>query len=309
MLVLATAGHVDHGKSALVAAITGSHPDRLKEEQIREMTIDLGFAFFTSPGGVEIGIIDVPGHIDFIENMLAGMGGIDGVILAIAADEGIMPQTREHLSIINILGVSHGIIAITKADLIADPDWFDMIENEIRHEIIGTSLENAPIIRVSAKTGIGIKEVIAQVDEFTKNMVTTEIGKAPRLPIDRVFSLQGFGTVITGTLVDGIFESGEEVELLPGSTRTRIRGLQVHNKKIQKAFPGNRTAINLMNLDKEAVKRGDVLVRPGTFLETSRLDVSVGLLDSSEILLMHDDKVKFLYGVFTSERESSTTRG
>ncbi len=300
MLVLATSGHVDHGKSALVEALTGTHPDRLKEEQVREMTIDLGFSFFDTPTGQEIGIIDVPGHIDFIENMLAGMGGIDGVLMVIAADEGIMPQTREHLSILNLLGVNQGIIALTKIDLVSDPEWIKLITAEILEFIKNTSLENLPIIPVSARTGFGIKEIISQIETIKKTPVAAAVPGAPRLPIDRIFSLQGFGTIATGTLLDGVISIGDEIEVLPGGYRSKIRGLQVHNKKIQQAFPGNRTAVNLTNIEKGLLKRGDVIVRPGSFSITSLIDVNVNLLDIENIHLQHNDVVNFYVG--TSHR-------
>ena len=236
MHILATAGHVDHGKSALVAALTGTHPDRLKEEQIREMTIDLGFAFFNTPDGEEIGIIDVPGHIDFIDNMLAGMGGIEGVLLIISADEGIMPQTKEHLAILNLLEITHGIVVLTKVDLVPDPDWLDLLEDEIKTAIIATSLRNSPILRVSAKTGMGIAELKTQIGLLVKNHPPSPTGGNPRLPIDRIFTIQGFGTVVTGTLLGGTLENGDEIEILPEKVKSRIRGLQVHNLKVQNQY-------------------------------------------------------------------------
>jgi len=300
MLVLATSGHVDHGKSSLVEALTGTHPDRLREEQIREMTIDLGFAYFYSPTGQEIGIIDVPGHIDFIENMLAGLGGIDGVILVIAADEGIMPQTREHLSILNLLGVSQGLIALTKIDLIKDPEWIDLITSEIRESIKNTTLDNLPIIPVSSKTGFGVDVIISEIDKIKKKSVTDELPGLPRLPIDRVFSLQGFGTVVTGTLLDGSMAIGDEIEVLPGGYRSKIRGLQIHNKKVEQAIAGNRIAVNLTNIEKGLLNRGDVLVKPGSYLITSLVDVNVNLLDIQNLRLQHNQTVNFYIG--TSHR-------
>jgi selenocysteine-specific elongation factor len=208
MRVIGTAGHVDHGKSTLVAALTGTNPDRLKEEQEREMTIDLGFAWLTLPGGEEIGIVDVPGHRDFIENMLAGVGGIDAVLLVIAADEGIMPQTREHLAIIDLLQLQAGIVILNKIDLIDDPSWLELVEGDIRTVLQDTVLNDSPILRVSSKTGTGLPELIQTLGLLLQNIpVRPDLGR-PRLPVDRVFSIAGFGTVVTGTLSDGTLSSG-----------------------------------------------------------------------------------------------------
>lgn len=296
MLVLATAGHVDHGKSALVAALSGTHPDRLKEEQMREMTIDLGFAFFDMPNGMQVGIIDVPGHVDFIENMLAGMGGIDGVIVVIAADEGVMPQTREHLAIIDLLEIHQGVVALTKTDLVDDPQWLDLMEADIRKALAGMSLANVPIVRVSARNGAGLPELLAELQKFSKNVRAAGEGPTPRLPIDRVFSIQGFGTVVTGTLLEGSLAIGDEIVLLPGNAHSRIRGLQSHQRKLQCALPGSRVAANLANLPKEDISRGDVLVKPDTFTETSLVDVYVRLLAGEIPALKHNQQVKFFAG-------------
>jgi selenocysteine-specific elongation factor len=294
MLILATAGHVDHGKSALVAALTGTHPDRLIEEQVREMTIDLGFAFFNLPDGNEVGIIDVPGHIDFIDNMLAGMGRIDAVLLIIAADEGVMPQTKEHIGIIDLLDINQGIVVLTKVDLIEGEDWLDLIEQDIRKELRGKSLELAPIIRVSAKTNYGIPDLIENIAQLGKKPLRN--GIPARLPIDRVFSLQGFGTIVTGTLLDGPLKVGDEIEVLPGGNKTRIRGIQTHNKKLDSVMPGSRTAVNLVNIEKESINRGDVLVKPNTYHETSRIDVGVRMLADENVVIKHNDTVKFFAG-------------
>lgn len=297
MLVLATAGHVDHGKSALVAALTGTHPDRLKEEQLREMTIDLGFAYFDMPDGTQVGIIDVPGHVDFIENMLAGMGGIDGVIVVIAADEGIMPQTREHLAIIDLLEIQQGVVVLTKADLANDPEWLALLEAEIRIALTGLSLANAPIVRVSARTGTGITALVEELQKFSKAPhVLGDDGKTPRLPIDRVFSIQGFGTVVTGTLLEGSLATGDEVALLPGNAHSRIRGLQSDKRKIQSVSPGSRVAVNLASLSKDEIARGDVLVKPDIYTDTSLVDVSVRLLPGELPVLKHNQQVKFFTG-------------
>ncbi len=296
MRVLATAGHVDHGKSALVATLTGTHPDRLKEEKTREMTIDLGFAWLGLPDGDEIGIIDVPGHIDFIDNMLAGMGGIDGVMLVIAADEGIMPQTREHLDIIDLLEIKRGVVILNKVDLIEDPVWLDLIEEEISQEISNSSLSGARVIRFSAKTREGLADLKKFLQEFSKESMPQPLTNSPRLSVDRVFSLQGFGTVVTGTLLEGAFQIGDEIEILPNKVSARIRGMQTHNKKISLAQAGSRTAINLGGIVKEEIRRGDVIARPGQLVPTRRLDVSVRLLNHDGISLKHNDHVKLFIG-------------
>ncbi len=236
--VLGTAGHVDHGKSSLVTALTGINPDRLKEEQAREMTIELGFAWFKLPSGEEVGVVDVPGHRDFIENMLAGVGGIDAVLFVIAADEGVMPQTREHLAILDLLQISNGIIVLTKCDLIQDADWFTLIEEDIRDVVRDTFLADAPINRVSSKTKEGITELFSEIENALNGCPEKIDNHQPRLPIDRVFSMPGFGTILTGTLLDGIFEIGDEVTILPKGVKTRIRGIQNHKTKVERAYPG-----------------------------------------------------------------------
>jgi selenocysteine-specific elongation factor len=245
MRVIGTAGHVDHGKSALVAALTGTHPDRLKEEQAREMTIELGFAWFTLPQGEDVGVVDVPGHRDFIENMLSGVGGIDAVMFVVAADEGVMPQTREHLAILDILQIGAGVIVLTKTDLIDEPEWLDLVEMDVRTAVAGTVLEDAPLVRVSAKTGSGIEQLIQVLETVLAGQpARPDLGRA-RLPIDRVFTLPGFGTVVTGTLSDGSLRQAEEVEILPQGMRGRVRGLQSHKRKMDAAQPGSRTAVNI----------------------------------------------------------------
>ena len=237
MRVIGTAGHVDHGKSTLIAALTGTHPDRLKEEREREMTIDLGFGWLTLPGGEEIGIVDVPGHRDFIENMLSGIGGIDAALLIISADEGVMPQTREHLAILDLLQIQKGIIVLTKVDLINDPDWLDLIESDVRSVLKGTTLQDAPFARVSAKTGQGLEGLISTLEGVLQiTTIRPDLGR-PRLPIDRVFSIAGYGTVVTGTLMDGRLSVGDEVQILPSGKKGRIRGLQTHKKVEESCSP------------------------------------------------------------------------
>ncbi|RME89772.1 MAG: selenocysteine-specific translation elongation factor [Anaerolineae bacterium] len=292
MRVIGTAGHVDHGKSTLIAALTGIHPDRLKEEQEREMTIDLGFAWLTLPNGEEIGIVDVPGHRDFIENMLAGVGGIDAALLVVAADEGVMPQTREHLAILDLLQIPTGLIAITKTDLVSDPEWLDLVESDIRETVRGTVLEGAPCVRVSAKTKTGLEELLQHLAEVLgKKPARPDLGR-PRLPVDRVFSIAGFGTVVTGTLTDGSLRVGDEVEILPAGHRGRVRGLQTHKKNEEVAVPGSRTAINISGVSVEQIRRGDVVTHPGQYRPTRRVDVRFRLLSDASAPLKHASEVK-----------------
>jgi len=299
MRVIGTAGHVDHGKSTLVAALTGTHPDRLKEEQEREMTIDLGFAWLTLPDGEEIGIVDVPGHRDFIENMLAGVGGIDAALLVIAADEGIMPQTREHLAILDLLQIQAGVVVLTKIDLVDDPAWLDLVEGDIRNVLRGTVFQDAPILRVSARTRTGFPELLQTLSLVLQNAPARPNLGRPRLPVDRVFSIAGFGTVVTGTLSDGKLTAGEEVEILPSGLRGRIRGLQTHKKKEETAVPGSRTAVNISGLDVEQIQRGEVVTHPGQYRATQRLDLNFRLLPNVSASLRHHTEVKLFIG--TSE--------
>jgi selenocysteine-specific elongation factor len=296
MRVIGTAGHVDHGKSTLVAALTGTHPDRLKEEQEREMTIDLGFAWMALPNGDQVGIVDVPGHRDFIENMLAGVGGIDAVLFVVAADEGVMPQTREHLSILDLLQVEAGVIVLTKTDLIDDPEWLELVEADVRSSVQGTVLAEAPILRVSSKTGAGIEDLKHALQAcLAVRPPRPDLGR-PRLPIDRVFTISGFGTVVTGTLIDGRFGLGEEVEVLPGGLRGRIRGLQSHKHKEQSALPGSRTAVNISGVEVDQIHRGEVLSYPGKYRPTRLVDVYFRLLKDATGPVLHNSEVKFFLG-------------
>ncbi len=296
MHVIGTAGHVDHGKSTLVQALTGINPDRLREEQEREMTIDLGFAWLTLPNGEPVGIVDVPGHRDFIENMLAGVGGIDAALFVIAADEGVMPQTREHLAILDLLRIPGGVVALTKTDLIDDPDWLELVQADISEVLQGTVLEGAPIIPVSARTGQGLSELTAALQEvLTRTPPRPDRGR-PRLWIDRVFTIGGFGTVVTGTLVDGHLEVGQEVEILPRGLRARIRGLQTHKTRIQRAVPGSRVAINLTGVAKQDLARGDLVTIPGWLRSTTLADVRLDVLPDAPFPLKHNAYVKFFCG-------------
>jgi selenocysteine-specific elongation factor len=296
MRVIGTAGHVDHGKSTLVEALTGTHPDRLKEEQEREMTIDLGFAWITLPGGEEAGIVDVPGHRDFIENMLAGIGGIDAAILVIAADEGVMPQTREHLAILDLLDIRGGVIVLTKTDLVVDEEWLDLVEEEVRQVVSNTVLENADIIRVSARKRTGLETLVSSLEAVLARMpARNDLGR-PRLPVDRVFSVAGFGTVVTGTLSDGRFSVGEDIEIQPSGRKGRIRGLQSHQRKNEQALPGSRTAINISGIDVNEISRGDVVIHPGDYRPTRRIDVQVRVLEQVDLPVRHNDETKLFIG-------------
>jgi selenocysteine-specific elongation factor len=298
--VIGTAGHVDHGKSTLIAALTGIHPDRLKEEQEREMTIELGFGWLILPGGQEIGIVDVPGHRDFIENMLAGVGGIDAALLVIAADEGVMPQTREHLAILDLLEIQRGLVVISKIDMLDDPEWLDMVENDIRGVLIGTVLEKAPMIRVSARVGTGLEELKRVLENLLQDLPERlDLGR-PRLPVDRVFSMPGFGTVVTGTLSDGRLQVGAEIELLPSGRTGRVRGLQTHKKKEDVSIPGSRTAVNISGIAVDEIARGETLVTPGHYQVTRRFDARLRLVRDLTAVLKHGTEVK----VFTGTSES-----
>ncbi|HOW92290.1 MAG TPA: selenocysteine-specific translation elongation factor [Anaerolineaceae bacterium] len=292
MRVIGTAGHVDHGKSTLVHALTGIDPDRLKEEKKRQMTIDLGFAWYESEKVGTVAIVDVPGHRDFIENMLSGVGGIDAVLLVIAADEGIMPQTREHMAIIDLLQIKTGLVVLNKVDLIEDPEWMDLLELDIREFLKGSVLENAIIVRVSAATGEGLPALQQAIDEVLGSLnPRVNTGKA-RLPVDRVFSISGFGTVVTGTLSGGTFRVDDQIEILPSMVRGRIRGLQSHNKQENEVFPGSRTAMNLSGIDVSMVKRGDTIAHPSDFIPTTRIDARLQLVADASIGVKHDDRVK-----------------
>jgi len=293
--VIGTAGHVDHGKSTLVKALTGMDPDRLKEEKERQMTIDLGFAWLTLPNGQSVSIVDVPGHEAFIKNMLAGVGGIDAAMLVIAADEGVMPQTREHLAILDLLHIKGGLVALTKKDLV-DAEWLDLVTADIRQILADTVLARAPIIPVSAKTREGLPELLDALERVLQTVPPkNDVGK-PRLPIDRVFSMPGFGTVVTGTLIDGALAVGDEVEIVPGAKRGRIRGVQSHKEKLERALPGRRVALNLASLSVEDLQRGQVVTLPGLYRATTLLDARVQYLPDAPKPLPHNAQVDFFTG-------------
>ena len=293
--VIGTAGHVDHGKSTLVKALTGIDPDRLAEEKAREMTIDLGFAWLTI-GDQEIGIVDVPGHRDFIENMLAGVGSIDLALLVIAADEGVMPQTTEHLAILDLLQVEDGIIVLTKTDLVDDPDWLELVMLDVSDVVSGTALQDAPILPVSAYTGEGLAELKDALEQKLEDKGRHSDDGRPRLAVDRVFTLSGFGTVVTGTLVGGSLSLGDQVEIIPGGKKARVRGLQTHKRKLDTAYPGSRVAINLTGIDRDALQRGQVIAKPGKISDTILIDVAYRHLSDAGEPLKHNAQVKLFLG-------------
>jgi selenocysteine-specific elongation factor len=304
MSCIGTAGHIDHGKSTLVKALTGIDPDRLAEEKARGMTIDLGFAWLTLPGGREVSIVDVPGHEGFIKNMLAGVGGIDAALLVVAADEGIMPQTREHLAILDLLRVQRGVVALTKADLV-DEDWIEMVREEVAEQLIPTTLAGSAIIPLSAYSGQGLPELITELERLLDDAQERQNVARPRLPIDRVFTMTGFGTVVTGTLLDGVFKTGQEVEALPQGIKTRIRALQTHRHTVEIAHPGSRVAINLANVSRSDLQRGNVVTLPGQFQSTVLIDARVQLLPDATRPLSHNTQVDFYTG---SQEVSASVR-
>ncbi len=293
--VVGTAGHIDHGKSTLVRALTGIDPDRLDEEKRRGMTIDLGFAYMDLPSGRHVGIVDVPGHQRFLKNMLAGVHGIDAVLFVVAADEGPMPQTREHLAIVDLLGIDHGVIALTKVDLV-DDDWLQLVSEDVRAVVRGTRLAEKPIVPLSSTTRQGLKALLEALDqELAMALPRPDIGR-PRLPVDRSFAMPGFGTVVTGTLIGGRFRVGDELEVLPARRRVRIRGLQQHNRNVDEARPGSRTAVNLAGIDRREVKRGDVLAPAGHLTLTRRIDARVTVLEEAPHPVRHRDRLLLYQG-------------
>lgn len=298
MYVIGTAGHVDHGKSALVKALTGIDPDRLPEEKDRGMTIDLGFAWLKLPDGEEVGIVDVPGHERFIRNMIAGVGGIDFVVLVIAADDGWMPQTEEHLQIINFLGVRHGLVVLTKTDLVKK-EWLELIEDDLKAKLEGTFLENAPIVRTSVVTKEGLEKLTSELERSLKLIPPRPDLEKPRLYFDRVFTLAGRGTIVTGTLIDGHLEVGQRVLILPKGRYARIRSLQTHKKEITGAVPGSRVAINLSGIEKEEISRGDMLTLPEFDLSSDFVCCRIESVPNTRSLLSHGGNYLVLLG--TSE--------
>lgn len=298
-IIIGTAGHIDHGKTTLIKALTGRETDRWEEEKRRGITIDLGFTYFDLPDGNKAGIIDVPGHEKFIKNMLAGVIGMDLVLLVIAADEGIMPQTTEHLNILNLLGVKKGIVVLTKYDLI-DPEWLELVKEDIKEALKESFLENAPMVEVSSKTGYGIEKLVEVICRQTETEVKErDLNTIPRLPIDRAFSITGFGTVITGTLISGILKKGDEVEIYPVNKICKIRNIQVHSNDADKAYAGQRTAINLSNIKKTEIYRGCVIAPVNSMKNTMMLDVKLNLLKSSRRIVENRSRLHLYTG--TSE--------
>ncbi|MCG8634911.1 MAG: selenocysteine-specific translation elongation factor [Desulfobacterales bacterium] len=297
-IILGTAGHIDHGKTSLVKALTGIETDRLKEEKERGITIELGFASLDLPSGQHIGIVDMPGHEKFVKNMVAGSSGIDVVTMVIAADEGVMPQTREHMEICNLMGISHGMIALTKTDLV-DEDLLELALDDINDFVQGTFLEDKPIIPVSSATGQGLDEFTNTLEEICANLPERKFSSIFRLPVDRVFSMKGFGTVITGTLISGQVNVGDDIVVYPKKITSKVRGIQVHSSAVEKAGAGTRTAINFQGLDKESVFRGDVLSSPSTLIESYMVDAEFNYIASNAKPAKARTRIRFHSG--TSE--------
>jgi selenocysteine-specific elongation factor len=297
-VVMGTAGHIDHGKTQLIKTLTGIDTDRLKEEKERGITIDLGFAHFRCDDGTEVGVVDVPGHERFVRNMLAGVGGIDLVMLVIAADEGIMPQTREHLAICQLLRIKDGLVALTKTDLVEE-DWLELVTEDAREFLKGSFLEGKPIVPVSSKTGQGLADLRQAIQTLVARVPPKQAEGKFRLPIDRVFTIRGFGTVVTGTLFSGSIRVEERVEIYPQELRVKVRGLQVHNASVEEAVAGQRTAINLQGIEKVELERGDVLGRPGEFAPTFMVDAILQHLAEAPRPLRHRSRVRLHLG--TSE--------
>jgi selenocysteine-specific elongation factor len=290
-LILGTAGHIDHGKTSLVKALTGIDTDRLKEEKARGITIELGFAHLELPGGLCFGIVDVPGHEKFVRTMVAGVGGMDLVMLVIAADEGIMPQTREHLDILRLLGVRRGLVALTKRDMV-EREWLDLVTEEVRDFVAGSFLEDAPIVAVSSRTGEGLEELMRALAGLALQAVEKRREGPFRLPVDRVFTMPGFGTVVTGTLLTGEVTVGDDLEILPSGREGRARGIQAHGIKGDKGLAGQRLAINLQGIDLDQVQRGDVVAPRGIFHSTRAVDVRLDYLPSAPRELKHRATVR-----------------
>ena len=290
-VILGTAGHIDHGKTSLIRALTGIDTDRLKEEKLRGITIELGFAYMDLPGGDRLGIVDVPGHERFVKHMVAGATGIDLVALVIAADEGVMPQTREHMEICELLRVQKGLVVLTKIDLVDDPDWLEMVQEDVV-----TFLDGSPIIRVSAATGEGLDDLKHALAKLVAEAQTRSSDGPFRLPVDRVFSMRGFGTVVTGTSAAGRLRIGDSVMVYPMQHKTKVRGLQVHNEEVQEIYAGQRTAVNLQAVERALIQRGNVVATPGALVPTHLLDVELELLSSAPRPLKHRAKVRFHTG-------------
>ncbi len=295
-VILGTAGHIDHGKTSLIKALTGIDTDRLKEEKLRGITIELGFAHMELPGGERLGIVDVPGHEKFVKHMVAGATGIDLVALVIAADEGIMPQTREHLEICELLRVKKGLVVLTKTDLVDDPDWIDMVREDVVEFLKGTFLEGCDIIQVSSTTGEGIDELKKSLARLFAQVDPKSADGPFRLPVDRVFTMRGFGTVITGTSISGHLRVGDPVFIYPSELKSKVRGLQVHSMDVPEVLPGQRTAVNLQGMERALIQRGDVVASPGALAASHMIDVQLDLLKSAPRPLKHRAKIRFHTG-------------
>lgn len=294
-IIIGTAGHIDHGKTTLIRALTGRNTDRLREEQERGISIELGFTYFDLPSGKRAGIIDVPGHEKFIKNMLAGVIGIDIVVLVIAADEGVMPQTKEHLAILDILGIKKGFIVLTKQDLV-DEEWQELVTEDIGNAVKGTFLEGTEIIPVSSTKGIGLDKVVEKIDKLADEVEERDNTDMPRLPVDRIFSISGFGTIVTGTLISGTFKVGEEIQVFPGNKVGRIRSLQVHDQDAPIVYAGQRVAMNIAGLKKSEISRGDVIGPIGSMQETLMLDVKIRLLEDIPKIIENRARLRLYIG-------------
>lgn len=294
-LIIGTAGHIDHGKTTLIQALTGRNTDRLKEEQKRGISIELGFTYFDLPDGRRAGIVDVPGHEKFIRHMLAGVGGMDLVMLVIAADEGVMPQTREHLDILSLLSIKKGLIVITKASL-ADPDWIELVKEDIAETVEGTFLEDCPILMVDSLSGQGIPELIDHLAKDYDEIEAKDQDAPCRMPIDRVFTITGFGTVVTGTLLEGTVSTEDTMEIYPEEINARVRNIQVHGETVDRAYAGQRVAINLSGLKKDQIHRGSFLAKPGSMTDTLMVDCRVNMLKNSPRPLKQRDRVRIYHG-------------
>lgn len=294
-IVLGTAGHIDHGKTSLIRALTGIETDRLKEEKSRGITIELGFAHLTLTDGQRIGVVDVPGHERFVRTMVAGATGIDLVALVIAADEGVMPQTREHIDVCQVLGVSRGLVVLTKTDMVEE-EWLELVTEDVSEYLADTFLKDAPIVPVSSTTGDGIERLRAKLTELTAELAERQETGPFRLPVDRIFTMKGFGTVVTGTSVSGRIAVGDQAAIYPSGLTAKIRGLQVHGEDVEAASSGLRTAINLQGLERDTVGRGEVLTQPGALFPTDRLDAQLDLLPSARGSLKNRAQVRFHVG-------------
>lgn len=294
-IIIGTAGHVDHGKTCLIRALTGIETDRLREEKKRGITIELGFAYLDLPDGGRAGIIDVPGHEKFVRNMLAGAGGIDLALLIVAADEGVMPQTVEHLGILSLLEIQHGIIVLTKIDTV-DEEWRELVAEDIRQQVQGTFLQDAPLIPVSSYTGEGIEELRQEIFRQIEKLGGKKLDTPFRIPVDRVFSMEGFGTVITGTMIEGKLQEGAEVMLYPGEKLGKVRNIQVHSRSVDTAYAGQRVAVNFSNLKKTDIQRGNVVAPPGSMHTTMMVDVRLNMLKEADRSIKNTSRLHFYHG-------------